>query len=96
MDVSELPEIASGFSGCMVFVDRLSKMTHFVAVSSTVDSTELAQIFLDNVFRLHGMPQSIISDRDSRFMSRFWRAVFDALESKLLYSSAYHLQTDGL
>ena len=85
----------NGFTGCVVFVDRLSKMAYFAPVSSTVDSIGLAQIFLDNVFRLHGMPQSIVSDRDARFMSRFWRAVFDTLESKLLFSSAYHPQTDG-
>ena len=96
MDVaSGLPETASGCTGCVVFVDRLSKMAHFVAVPSTVDSEHLAQIFVDHVFRLHGIPQSIVSDRDTRFMSRFWRAVFDTLESKLLYSSAYHPQTDG-
>ena len=92
--VSGLPETASGCTGCVVFVDQLSKMTHFVAVPSTVDSEHLAQIFLDHVFRLHRMPQSIVSDRDARFMSRFWRAVFDTLESKLLYSSAYHPQTE--
>ena len=93
--VTGLPETAEGYSGCVVFVDRLSKMAHFAAVSSRVDSEQLAQIFINNVFRLHGMPQSIVSDRDPRFMSRFWRAVFDTLESKLLYSSAYHPQTDG-
>ena len=70
-------------------------MAHFAVVPSTVDSKQLAQIFVDNVFRLHGIPRSIVSDRDPRFMSRFWRAIFETLESKLLYSSAYHPQTDG-
>ena len=93
--VSGLPETMNGFTGCVVFVYRLSKLAHFAPVSSTVDSIGLAQIFLDNIFRLHGMPQSIVSDRDPQFMSRFWRAVFDTLESKLLFSSAYHPQTDG-
>ena len=63
--VSGLPETATGYTGCVVFVDRLSKMAHFVAVPSTVDSEHLAQIFLDHIFCLHGMPQSIVSDRDA-------------------------------
>ena len=54
--VSGLPETVNGFTGCVVFIDRLSKMAYFAPVSSIVDSIGLAQIFLDNVFCLHGMP----------------------------------------
>ena len=93
--ITHLPVTESGNSACVVFIDRLSKMAHFVATGGNIDSERLAHIFVNHVFRLHGIPQSIISDRDSRFMSRFWRAIFEVLKTKLLYSSAYYPQTDG-
>ena len=56
---------------------------------------EYTQIFVDNVFRLHGLPEVIISDRDPRFTSKFWHALFDLLGTDLKFSTAFHLQTDG-
>ena len=56
---------------------------------------EYAQIFIDNVFRLHGLPEVIISDQDSRFTGKFWRALFDLLGTDLWFSTAFHSQTDG-
>ena len=93
--ITHLPLSINGYSSCVVFIDRLSKMAHFVPATASLSSERLAKLFVDHIFRLHGMPKSIISDRDSRFMSRFWKAVFDSLGTKLLYSSAYHPQTDG-
>ena len=54
-----------------------------------------AQIFVDNVFRLHGLPEVIISDRDPRFTGKFWRALFDLLGMDLQFNTAFHPQTDG-
>ena len=93
--ITHLPLTSNGYSCCVVFIDRLSKMAHFVPATASLDSERLAKLFINNIFRLHGMPKSIVSDRDSRFMSGFWKAVFKVLETKLLYSSAYHPQTDG-
>ena len=93
--ITHLPVSDNGFSSCVVFIDRLSKMAHFVPATASLDSERLARLFVNNIFRLHGMPKSIVSDRDSCFMSRFWKSVFEILSTKLLYSSAYHPQTDG-
>ena len=56
---------------------------------------EYAQIFIDNVFRLHGLPEVIISDRDPHFTGKFWRSLFDLLGTDLRFSTAFHPQTDG-
>ena len=56
---------------------------------------EYAQIFINNAFRLHGLPEVIISDRDPRFTGKFWRSLFDLLGTNLQFSTAFHLQTDG-
>ena len=93
--ITHLPLSTNGYTSCVVFIDRLTKMAHFVPAKASLDSERLARLFVNHVFRLHGMPKSIVSDRDSRFMSRFWKAVFETLGTKLLYSSAYHPQTDG-
>ena len=93
--ITHLPMSDNGFLSYVVFIDRLSKMAHFVPATASLDSERLARLFVNNIFRLHGMPKSIVSDCDSRFMSRFWKSVFEILGTKLLYSSAYHPQTDG-
>ncbi|GJW26685.1 retrotransposon-related protein, partial [Tanacetum coccineum] len=75
-------------------VDRLSKYAHFVAPSHPYTAS-VAQAFLDSVYKLHGLPDSIISDRDSVFMSYFWQSLFKILKVELKMSTAYHPQTDG-
>ena len=78
-----------------VFVDKLSKMVHFAACTKEITAMEYAQLFVDHVFRLHGLPEVIISDRDPRFTSKFWQSLFDLLGTDLRFSTAYHPQTDG-
>ena len=90
-----LPADKHGRTGILVFVCRFSKMTHLAAVSDTISADETAKLFVNLIFRLHGMPDEIVSDRDPRFTSRFWRAVFGLLGTRLAMSTAYHPQTDG-
>lgn len=82
-------------TGIVVFVDRLSKMVHMAPVHATVTAEETAAIFLDVVFRHHGLPDSIVSDRDVRFTSAFWTRIFQLLGSRLSMSTAQHPETDG-
>lgn len=84
-----------GKSVIFVVVDRLSKAAHFMALSHTYTAATVAQAFLDNVYRLHGFPQSIVSDKDSVFLSDFWRELFILHGVFLNYFSAYHPQSDG-
>jgi hypothetical protein len=90
-----LPKDSEGNTGIVVFVDRLSKMAHLAAVPDTVDGEDTAKLFIDRVFRQHGLPVSIVSDRDPRFTGKFWDAVFKVLGTKLDMSTADHPQTDG-
>ena len=78
-----------------VIVDRFSKMAHFIPTTMRVDAPALAQLFLDHVVRLHGMPQSILSDRDPRFLSLFWKELFTLTDTTLRFSTPNHPQTDG-
>ena len=78
-----------------VIVDRLTKSAHFLAVSKKTSLDQLAKLYIDEIVRLHGVPLSIISDRDPRFTSRFWRSLQQALGTELKFSSAFHPQTDG-
>ena len=70
-------------------------MTHMVPCTKEVTASQYARLFVDNVFRLHGMPQVIISDRDPRFVSKFWDELFSLLGTDLQFSTAFHPQTDG-
>jgi hypothetical protein len=79
----------------MVVVDKLSKSAHFIPVKSTCKVIDITQIFMKEVFRLHGMPREIISDRDKKFTYKFWKSLMAGLETKFLFNNAYHPQTDG-
>jgi hypothetical protein len=93
--ITALPKTKRGSTAIVVFVDRLTKMTHFVATTDTVTAEGMADIFVNTVFRLHGMPKELVSDRDTRFQSAFWRDFTAALDTKLCMSTAYHPQSDG-
>lgn len=79
----------------LVVVDRLSKAAHFMALSHPYTAASVTQAFLDTVYKLHGFPQSIVSDRDTIFLSDFWRELFVLQSMSLNYSSEYHPQSDG-
>ncbi|KAF1318686.1 reverse transcriptase, partial [Globisporangium splendens] len=85
-----LPSDKHGRNGILVFVDRFSKMVHLAPVSDKISAEMAAKVFVDVVFRLHGLPVEIVSDRDTRFTSKFWRALFGLLDTKLSMSTAAH------
>ena len=92
--ITHLPP-SNGYTAIFVIVDRFSKMAHFVPTTDTADAPALAKLFHENVVKYHGFPRSIISDRDSRFLSSFWKELFEIAGTTLRFSSANHPQTDG-
>jgi hypothetical protein len=77
-----------------VIIDRLTKTAHFLPVHTTYSAKKYAEVYLDQIVQLHGVPKTIISDRGAQFIARFWEQLQYALETKLIRSSAYHPQTD--
>ena len=78
-----------------MIVDRLMKSAHFIPINISFPVSKLAEIYTSVIVKLHGVPLCIVSDRDPRFTSDFWKTLQEALGSKLRLSSAYHPQTDG-
>ncbi|GKB35114.1 reverse transcriptase domain-containing protein [Tanacetum coccineum] len=93
--ITKLPRSKSGHDTIWVIVDRLTKSAHFLTIREDYSTEELAKIYIDEIFARHGVPVSIISDRDGRFTSRCWQTVQKALGMRLDMSTAYHPQTDG-
>jgi len=92
--VTGLPE-CGGYDAIWVVVDRLSKMRHFVPCQTTIDARGLAEMFLKEVIRLHGVPRTIISDRGPQFAALFWKRLCERLGVDRRLSTAFHPQTDG-
>nr|GEX96157.1 hypothetical protein [Tanacetum cinerariifolium] len=92
--IKALPK-SQGYTVIFMVVDRLTKYGHFMPLSYPFTTVEVAQEFLDTVYKLHGLPISIVSERDKVFLINFWKELFKLLQVKLLMSTAYHPQTDG-
>ncbi|KAH9751613.1 hypothetical protein KPL71_014358 [Citrus sinensis] len=93
--VAGLPRTQKGHDSVWVVVNRLTKSAHFLPFKITYSMDKLGSIYVAEIVRLHGVPVSIISDRDSRFTSKFWTNLQNALGTKLNFSTAFHPQTDG-
>lgn len=91
-----LPLNSRGYDAIYTFVDRLTKCVHLVPTHSTVDAKGSAELYIQNVFRLHGLSSTIVSDRDPRFTATFFQEIMKLLGTKLSFSTANHPQTDGL
>ncbi|KZV41382.1 Retrotransposon protein, Ty3-gypsy subclass [Dorcoceras hygrometricum] len=93
--VTRLPRTIQGYNSIWVIIDRLTKSAHFFPVKTTYDVSRYAKLYIKEIIRLHGVPVSIVSDRDSKFTYAFWRSLHRALGTKLTFSTAFHPQTDG-
>ena len=93
--ITRLPKSTRKNDSMMVVVNKLSKSSHFVLFQSTCKAIDIANIFMKEIFRLHGMPKEIVSDPNTKITSSLWKSLMVGFETKLLFSRAYHPQTDG-
>ncbi|KAD4385227.1 hypothetical protein E3N88_25395 [Mikania micrantha] len=93
--ITKLPKTRNRYDTIWVIVDRLSKSSHFITIKETYSSKKMSEIYVKEVMARHGVPVTILSDRDTRFTSRFWKNFQEELGMNLLLSTAYHPQTDG-
>jgi hypothetical protein len=90
-----LPHTQAGYDSIWVIVDRLTKVAHFIPVKTTYSGAKLVELYMSRIVCLHGVSKKIVSDRGSQFTSKFWEKFHKSMDTKLNFSSAYHLQTDG-
>lgn len=83
---------SQGHNVIMVVIDQFTKFDHFIPLSHPYTVTRVAQLFINNIFKLYGLPKIIVSDQDPMFLSSFWTSLFSLQETELNHNSAYHLQ----
>ena len=93
--IVKLPKTKNGFDSITTYVDRLSRRVHFIPSRESDSAVDVANTFFSNIFRHHGIPDSIVSDRDPKFTSKFWKRLMELCGVKLKMSSSRHPQTDG-
>ncbi|MCO5552111.1 hypothetical protein L7F22_005621 [Adiantum nelumboides] len=94
--VTGLPKTTGNYDSIFVIVDELTtKVAHLIPVKQAATAADIAQVFVKEIVRLHGIPARIISDRDAKFTSKFWQAMFQSLGTQLNLSTACHLETNG-
>jgi hypothetical protein len=93
--ITGFPKTQKKNDSIMVVIDKLSKSTHFIPVKSTYKSINIIEIFMKEIFRLHGIPKMVISDRDVKFTSTFWKELFAGLNTNLNFNTSYHPQMNG-
>jgi hypothetical protein len=84
-----------GKDAIWVVIDRLTKVAHFIPMKQTSSAADLVPLYIKEVARLHGVPKSIVSDRHSKFVSKFWQSLHNAMRTKQDMSAAFHPQIDG-
>jgi hypothetical protein len=92
--VEGLPK-SKGYNCILVVVDKFSKYAHFLPLAHPFTALQVAKLFMDNIFKLHGMPLALISDRGKIFTSQLWQELFRLSDTELQMSTSYHPQTDG-
>ena len=92
--ITELPQ-SHGYNSILVTIDRLFKRAHFIATTSDITSLGVAQLLWDGIWKLHGLPEEVISDRGPQFVLNFMHGLSEILRIKVTASTAYHLETDG-
>jgi transposase InsO family protein len=86
---------SEGYDAILVVVDRLTKMRHLIPCKGTCSAEDTARLYLHYIWKLHGLPRTIVSDRGTQFVSEFWKHLNSQLKVKGLLSTAVHPQTDG-
>jgi hypothetical protein len=93
--ITGFPRTSKQHDSIMVVVDKLTKAAHFIPLKTTHRAADVADIFLKEVARLHGIPKTIVSDRDPKFTSNFWKGLFKGFGTNLNFSTTYHPESDG-
>lgn len=89
-----LPKSQRRKDSIFIVVNRFNKMTHFISWNKTYDASKLADLYFKEIVRLHGVPKTIVPNRDSKFLNYFWKTLWRLLGTKLLFSTSCHPQTD--
>jgi hypothetical protein len=88
--------VSNGFDNVLIVVDHLTRMAHFMPCLESVTAEEIATLFLHGVYKLHGLPRVLVSDRDPKFVINFWHTLWRRLGTRMNMSSSRHQETDGL
>ena len=93
--ITKLPRTAHRVNSIWVIVDRLTKSAHFISIQESISDEKLAEIYVRGVVTQHRVPVLVVSDRDVRFTSRFWKQFHNEMGTHLHFNNAFHPQTDG-
>ena len=93
--IVDFPKTNDGHDSILVVVDRLSQYAHFIPTTESISAEDLAHVFVDRIFKLHGMPKEVLTDRGPLFTSAFTKELFKILDTRSVFSTAYNPQTDG-